>query len=259
MNLRTSDINRQILNNVGTTTDSYDYTAWGGMVQDGSNFHNPYVYTGREVGEDDQYYYRARYYNPGVGRFGSTDPIGIRGGINAFVYADNSAMIGRDPLGLKCCCKKITIITDPNVQPYTNYPLTGVFKQIYSGGIGPNDGDPYSMGIGFEVQIDYSGNPNDCIFSQEKKGYHWNGVQEDAASYSPSYSPDTTLKPIKIPGRDAVMWYDNPGFYQYEKIKIKSGHKMYFKSKQFKIKCVGSDGKEMSKETPPFTMELTHK
>ncbi len=55
----------------GTTTDSYDYTAWGGMVTGGTNFHNPYVYTGREAAENGLYYYRARYYLPEVGRFGS--------------------------------------------------------------------------------------------------------------------------------------------------------------------------------------------
>ncbi len=61
----------------GTTTDSYDYTAWGGMVTDGANFHNPYIYTGREAGENGLYYYRARYYLPEVGRFGSVDPVEI--------------------------------------------------------------------------------------------------------------------------------------------------------------------------------------
>jgi uncharacterized protein RhaS with RHS repeats len=45
-------------------------------------------------------YYRARYYDPHVGRFISEDPIGFRGGVNFFSYADNRPSLLRDPFGL---------------------------------------------------------------------------------------------------------------------------------------------------------------
>ncbi len=42
---------------------------------------NPHTYTGREYdAESGLYYYRARYYNPTIGRFLSEDPIGFEGG-----------------------------------------------------------------------------------------------------------------------------------------------------------------------------------
>lgn len=46
-------------------------------------------------------YYRARYYQPGIGRFGSEDPIGLRGGPSLFAYARGGPVGGRDPLGLE--------------------------------------------------------------------------------------------------------------------------------------------------------------
>ena len=44
--------------------------------------------------------YRARYYDPGRGRFVSEDPIGRNGGLNAYVYVGSSPIVYIDPLGL---------------------------------------------------------------------------------------------------------------------------------------------------------------
>jgi RHS repeat-associated protein len=45
-------------------------------------------------------YYRARYYDPKIGRFLSEDPIGFVGGDNFYVYAENNPTTLVDPLGL---------------------------------------------------------------------------------------------------------------------------------------------------------------
>jgi RHS repeat-associated protein len=52
--------------------------------------------------ETGLYYRRARYYDPGPGRFISEDPIGLAGGINAYVYANNNPVNATDPYGLQC-------------------------------------------------------------------------------------------------------------------------------------------------------------
>jgi RHS repeat-associated protein len=44
-------------------------------------------------------YYRARYYDAGVGRFVNEDPIGFAGGINYYRYVRNSPVRFLDPLG----------------------------------------------------------------------------------------------------------------------------------------------------------------
>jgi RHS repeat-associated protein len=41
-------------------------------------------------------YYRARFYDPQLGRFISEDPIGLIGGINLFGYVENDPLAHRD-------------------------------------------------------------------------------------------------------------------------------------------------------------------
>ncbi|HEV2826449.1 MAG TPA: Ig-like domain-containing protein [Pyrinomonadaceae bacterium] len=60
-----------------------------------------YGYTGRERDPDTGLlYYRARFYDPQLGRFISEDPIGLGGGINAFAYVGNHPQNAKDPSGL---------------------------------------------------------------------------------------------------------------------------------------------------------------
>lgn len=61
-----------------------------------------YAYTGREYdSETGLYYYRARYYDPKIGRFISKDPIGFAGGdANLYAYTKNNPINWIDPWGL---------------------------------------------------------------------------------------------------------------------------------------------------------------
>ena len=45
-------------------------------------------------------YFRARWYDPNLGRFISEDPIGLNGGINQYAYVGNNSLNATDPLGL---------------------------------------------------------------------------------------------------------------------------------------------------------------
>jgi RHS repeat-associated protein len=59
------------------------------------------MFTGREFDiETGLYYYRARYYNPCLGRFLQTDPIGYEDGINWYQYCGNGPVGRADPSGL---------------------------------------------------------------------------------------------------------------------------------------------------------------
>jgi len=53
--------------------------------------------------ETGLYYYRARYYDPGSGRFASEDPISFGGGNDFYEYAYNDPIIFVDPSG-NCTC-----------------------------------------------------------------------------------------------------------------------------------------------------------
>ncbi|MBI3902774.1 MAG: RHS repeat-associated core domain-containing protein [Nitrosomonadales bacterium] len=63
------------------------YDAWGNPYQTAQlNSIAQYGYTGREPDGTGLVYYRARYYDPMVGRFAQRDPIGLRGGLNRYAY-----------------------------------------------------------------------------------------------------------------------------------------------------------------------------
>ena len=61
------------------------------------------MFTGREYdSEIGLYFYRARYYDPAIGRFIQEDPIGFQGGdTNLYAYVRNNPVKYRDPLGLE--------------------------------------------------------------------------------------------------------------------------------------------------------------
>jgi RHS repeat-associated protein len=83
----------------GVVTTSYAYDAFGNVTASGSDV-NPFQYAGRENDGTGLYYYRARYYSPGLRRFISEDPIRLLGGINYFVYVQNNPVNRLDPTGL---------------------------------------------------------------------------------------------------------------------------------------------------------------
>jgi RHS repeat-associated protein len=58
----------------GTVMTSYTYEPFGVTARADAPTSNPFAYTGREVDADGLYYYRARYYHPGLARFLSEDP-----------------------------------------------------------------------------------------------------------------------------------------------------------------------------------------
>lgn len=78
---------------------SYEYDAFGNQKNSIANDTNPFRYCGEYFdGETGLIYLRARYYDPGLGRFISEDP--IRDGLNWYVYCGNNPIRFIDPSGL---------------------------------------------------------------------------------------------------------------------------------------------------------------
>jgi RHS repeat-associated protein len=76
-------------------------SAVGGQDHAGTGTIPIYGYTGREPDETGLVYYRARYYDPTIGRFTQRDPIGLQGGINPYVYVNGNPVNFIDPQGLQ--------------------------------------------------------------------------------------------------------------------------------------------------------------
>jgi len=49
-------------------------------------------------------YNKRRNYNPSDGRYVESDPVGLRGGLNTYLYVDARPLSNIDPLGLTCHC-----------------------------------------------------------------------------------------------------------------------------------------------------------
>ena len=93
---------RDIIDNDGNVINHISYDSFGQITEQT----NPtaffrFGYTGREFDQESgQYFYRARYFDPGVGRFISEDPIGFRSGdANLYRYVGNNSLNLIDPDG----------------------------------------------------------------------------------------------------------------------------------------------------------------
>lgn len=89
----------RLTDGAGNKIVDYTYDPYGATTADAA-VANPFQYTGRENDGNGLYYYRARYYAPGLGRFISSDPIGLLGGINTYAYVGGDPVSFTDPTGL---------------------------------------------------------------------------------------------------------------------------------------------------------------
>ena len=102
---------RALSNQAGQRTDGYYYDVFGAVrVQSGASA-QPFTFTGEQGdGELGLVYLRARYYDPGVGRFVSRDALLGLGalGANRYIYALDRPMVLVDPSGLAVVSAKLS-------------------------------------------------------------------------------------------------------------------------------------------------------
>jgi RHS repeat-associated protein len=88
----------------GTLAQTYTFDSFGKTTNSSGSLTNPFQYTSRELdGETNLYYFRARYFDPNVGRFISEDPLSWSVGTNYYSYVQNSPLNLLDPSGLGPC------------------------------------------------------------------------------------------------------------------------------------------------------------
>jgi RHS repeat-associated protein len=106
---------------MGNLAESESYDPFGGTA--GSAL-TRYGFEGRELDpQTGLMLYRARWYDPGQGRFVSEDPIGLTGGLNRYVYASGDPVDFLDPFGLSPCINSADPVANAAPAPgpkYTN-------------------------------------------------------------------------------------------------------------------------------------------
>ena len=95
---------RQLTNASAAITDTYNYDAFGNLLNSTGTTPNNYLYRGEQFDTDlGLYYLRARYYNPATGRFFGRDPAGGRKAypatLHKYLYAGGDPINGMDPSG----------------------------------------------------------------------------------------------------------------------------------------------------------------
>ena len=94
---------RALANENGQLTDSYNYDAFGANTEHQGSSNNKYQYAGEQKDSTGNYYLRARYYNPSIGRFTQMDsymgqsnnPITL----HKYLYANANPVMYTDPSG----------------------------------------------------------------------------------------------------------------------------------------------------------------
>ncbi len=130
------------------------FDAWGSRVTSGGAIPQ-YGYTGREPDENGLIYYRARHYDPTIGRFLQRDPIGFEGGLNMYAYVSNNPVNKIDPSGNVDIIYSAGSLT-PTIE---NSPLMG-FNYF----VAASSGTIFPMGAGIFERTVQNGLPIGSVF-----------------------------------------------------------------------------------------------
>jgi RHS repeat-associated protein len=95
---------RQLTNSAGAVTDTYEYDAFGNLLNKTGTTPNEMLYRGEQWDSDlGLYHLRARWYDAQSGRFMSRDPnaanIKIPATLHKYLYAQGDPVNGVDPTG----------------------------------------------------------------------------------------------------------------------------------------------------------------
>ena len=95
-----------VMDEEGNLLNHYEYDAWGNLTLEDEQVFNRFKYTGEQFDDiTQQYYLRARFYNPALARFMQEDT--YRGdGLNLYAYCTNNPVRYVDPSGHWCEVKQ---------------------------------------------------------------------------------------------------------------------------------------------------------
>ena len=201
--------------------NTYAYDSFGNITNSTGTLRNPFQYTGREFdSEANLYYYRARYYDPTVGRFlgEDSDESALADARGLYAYVENDPINYVDSYGL--------YIMKPQKPPNPPLPLpspaldrllkcieakTGLTLVVTSTSEpppcsphGPND--PHRRGAGLAVDIRYPSDPSAVLNAAACCGAK-NGLDERKRKFANTTGDNMHLQLVpgpnpKNPGGD---------------------------------------------------------
>ena len=121
-------------NSAGALAQTYTFDSFGKQTASSGSLTNPFQYTGRELdSETGLYYYRARYYDPTVGRFLSEDLVRFDASINFYEYVDNNPPNWADPEGFDKVkvCRRGLYKYDPFLK-WLNHTYIEIWDDTYT-------------------------------------------------------------------------------------------------------------------------------
>ena len=135
--------------------NTYRYDAFGDILNEFGDTFNRLTYTGQMYdGAMGQYYLRARFYNPSIGRFMQEDV--YRGdGLNLYAYCSNNPVMYFDPSGYIGLCDPNKASTYSVANPLNNPSLDKIYKNWVADGIDPADALEYLTKFGNRPDIEF--------------------------------------------------------------------------------------------------------
>jgi RHS repeat-associated protein len=123
---------RDVVNSVDNLINSFGYDSFGQIAGQTNPNLDDIAFAGREYDkETGLYYYRARYYDPSLGRFISQDPIGFGGqDANLYRYVGNNPVNATDPSGLIAAIEYNVVTKKVSFGPTGSFAgaVTGFFQ-----------------------------------------------------------------------------------------------------------------------------------
>lgn len=144
--------------NGGAVRAAYSYDSFGRIVNQTGVSQAPYLFQGREFDQESGlYYFRARYYDPVIGRFISEDPIGFAGGLNFYRFGLNNPVNLIDPFGLRPCVDDWLDGLQTLFDIVGLIPGFGEFFDLANAGIYGLRGDELNAGLSLAGAIPFIG------------------------------------------------------------------------------------------------------
>ena len=134
---------------------TYRYDAFGNILKETGELSNRLTYTGQMYdGAAGQYYLRARFYNPAIGRFLQEDT--YRGdGLNLYAYCANNPVMYYDPSGYIGLCPKGKTDQYKVDDPLGNPKLKEIYDKWLQNGIDKQEALKYLQQFGGRPDVEY--------------------------------------------------------------------------------------------------------